>query len=979
MTTIHKPQRCVGVLTAIFLSCAGLALAQDTTGTLTGRIIDAQQLPMPGVTVSVAGPKGTQETATDAEGRFRVPFLTPGSYTVRATLDGFATIEQPDVVIRLGQTIDLPLTMAVAGLTQAVEVRANAALVDRSSTTAGSNLSAELLQSVPVGRRLSDALYLAPGVSSSGGAGQGNPSIAGGSGLENQYVIDGINITNAGYGALGSYSIVFGSLGNGTPFDFIQEVQVKTGGYEAEYGQSTGGIVNVITKSGTNQLRGSAFGYVRLDGLEGDFTPIVSESLSRVESVNTTATSLSDVGLQVGGPIVRDRAFWFAAIDPQWETHSLVAPSAAPLSGLGDVDRERRIFNYAAKGTFQLAGHRIDASFFGDPAEGDMGPQRAAALLRTDTAGFSELTYGGHNQTVRYEGVLSPTWFFEASVARADNSIQEVPSVNEWSVEDQTGPVIRRSGGIGFYEVGNDGVNLQFQGKSTHYLGDHQLRYGALYEDITYDNIIQRTGPAFTLHDGTQTVTGAQIVVLPDPTFGRIFRVTRANTGNVRDTKQRYLSAFVQDTWKVGERLTIKPGLRYEQQELVGNLSEFKWDNNWAPRIGATYDLLGSGRSKLHGNWGRYFTKVPNDLAARALSADAGVTRADYFDANLTRPIPAGVAAGPNGDTVHYITAGLSPSAFDPDSKSSYMDEALVGFEFEAAASLTLGARYIHRSFGRILEDVGTVPLTAYFLFPEEAGNSVEYFITNPDENTPVLFPELGASFEKAIHDYDAVEVTVDKRFGDHWQLQGSYRWSKLDGTFEGFFRNDNGQSDPAITSLFDFPTNDPSYAAVGVPRFGFGGDIRYLGDAGAGPLPNDRTHQVKVYGNYSFDIGLNLGGVVTVGSGRPLTAFAANPVYDSAGEIPLTPRGGGFQTEEGLRVRAPIESEINVHADYGFRFNGRRLVLLADVFNLFDRQSELEYDDWTEISFGSANPDFGRILAYQTPRQIRLGLRYEF
>ena len=359
MTTIHQEQRCVGVLTALFISWAGHALAQDTTGTLTGRIIDAQQLPMPGVTVSVAGEKGTQETTTDAEGRFRVPFLAPGSYTVRATLDGFTTIEQPNLVIRLGQTVDLPLTMAVAGLTQAVEVRANAALVDRSSTTAGSNLSAELLQSVPVGRRLSDALYLAPGVSSSGGAGQGNPSIAGGSGLENQYVIDGINITNAGYGALGSYSIVFGSLGNGTPFDFIQEVQVKTGGYEAEYGQSTGGIVNVITKSGTNQLRGSAFGYFRLDGLEGDFTPIVSESLSRVESVNTTATSLSDVGLQVGGPIVRDRAFWFAAIDPQWETHSLVAPSAAPLSSLGDVDRERRIFNYAAKGTFQLAtAHR---------------------------------------------------------------------------------------------------------------------------------------------------------------------------------------------------------------------------------------------------------------------------------------------------------------------------------------------------------------------------------------------------------------------------------------------------------------------------------------------------------------------------------------------------------------------------------------------------------------------------------------------
>ena len=970
----------VGLLAAVFIGWASLALAQDTTGTLTGRVIDTQQLPVPGVTVSVAGPQGTQDTTTDTEGRFRVPFLTPGPYTVRATLDGFTPIEQTNVTIRLGQAVDLPLTMAVAGVTQTVEVRASAPLVDTSSTTTGANLTAELFQSVPVGRRLSDTLYLAPGVSSSGGAGEANPSMAGGSGLDNQYVIDGVNITNAGYGSLGSYSIVFGSLGNGTPFDFIQEVEVKTGGYEAEYGQSTGGVVNVITKSGSNELRGSGFAYFRLDGLESDYTPIVSESLSREESVNTTATSVSDAGFQVGGPIVRDRAFWFFAIDPQWETRTLVAPGATPLSSLGEVDRDRQIFNYAAKGTFQIAtAHRIDASFFGDPAEGDLGPQRAAALLRDDMAGFSELTYGGHNQTARYEGVVKPTWLLEASVARAKNSIEELPSVNEWSVEDQTGPVIRRSGGIGFYEVGNDGVNLQFQGKSTHYLGDHELRYGGLYEDITYDNIIQRTGPTFTLPDGTQTVTGAQITVLPDPMFGQIYRVTRANTGNVRDTTQHYLSFFVQDTWNVGERLTIRPGLRYEQQELVGNLSEFKWDNNWAPRIGATYDVLGNGRSKLYGNWGRFFAKVPNDLAARALSADAGVTRADYFDASLTRPIPAGVAAGPTGDMVHFITAGLSPSTFDPDSKSSYLDEALVGFEFEAAPGLSLGARYIHRSFGRILEDVGTVPLAAYFLFPDQAGNSVEYFITNPDEQTPVLFPELGASFEKAIHDYDAVEVTVDKRFADNWQLQGSYRWSRLHGTFEGFFRNDNGQSDPAITSLFDFPTNDPTYAAIGVPQFGFGGDIRYLGDAGAGLLPNDRTHQVKAYGNYAFDMGLNLGGGVTVGSGRPLTAFAANPVYETEGEIPLTPRGDGFQTVDGFRKRAPIESEVNVHADYGVRLGGQRLVLLADVFNLFDRQSDLAYDDWTETSFGTPNADFGGILIYQTPRQVRVGLRFEF
>src|SRR5262249_56972416 len=159
---------------------------------------------------------------------------------------------------------------------------------------------------------LSDTIYLAPGVSTGGNIGVANASVGGSSGLENQYVVDGVNITNGGYGALGSYSIVFGSLGNGTPFDFMQEVQVKTGGYEAEFGQATGGVINVVTKSGSNALKGSAFGYSRPHGLESGYNTVQS-----VEgTVNTVGTSLSDVGATIGGPAMRDRLFFFGAIDP---------------------------------------------------------------------------------------------------------------------------------------------------------------------------------------------------------------------------------------------------------------------------------------------------------------------------------------------------------------------------------------------------------------------------------------------------------------------------------------------------------------------------------------------------------------------------------------------------------------------------------------------------------------------------------------
>ena len=147
--------------------------------------------------------------------------------------------------------------------------------------------------------------------------------------------------------------------------------------------------------------------------------------------------------------------------------------------------------------------------------------------------------------------------------------------------------------------------------------------------------------------------------------------------------------------------------------------------------------------------------------------------------------------------------------------------------------------------------------------------------------------------FESPVHDYNAVEFTANRRFADWWALAASYRWSRLTGNFEGFFRNDNGQSDSGDSSLYDYPTDDPMYTLVGVPVFGYSGDIRFLGSKGDGPLPLDRTHDVKAYGTYLFDFGLSLSAGVEVESGAPLTALAAHPIYGGGGEIPLdAPRG---------------------------------------------------------------------------------------
>jgi outer membrane receptor protein involved in Fe transport len=987
-----RMRMCVIVL-ATSLLWPALSAAQGTTGTLTGRLTDTQGLPVPGATVVVSGPQGSRPFVTDTEGRFQAPFLPPGTYSVRAELQGFKAVEISNVVVSLGQTVEVPVRMEVGGLAETVEVAGGTSLIDTTSTTTGAVLTAELMTRVPVGRRFTDALYLAPGVSSGGSVGRANPSMSGGSGLDNLYIVDGVNVTNTGYGAVGSYSIIFGSLGSATPFDFVKEIQVKTGGYEAEYGQSLGGVVNVVTKSGTNQLHGSLFGYAQPDTLEAEWKTFQSIN----GTVNTVGTQRSDVGGEVGGRVIPDKLFFFGAYNPAWERRTFVAPVGFPLESLGNVDRERTQQVYSAKATYQLApSHRIDASFFGDPSNGKLGAQRTSSLIVQDTSSFSEIDYGGHNQTVRYDGVLSPNLLLEGSFARAINNITETPAIDEWRVTDQTVSPTVTTGGIGGYEAGNDSKNLQWVGKLTYHVGDHTLKGGVQYEDVEFSQLQRRTGPTFTAPNGQQTATGASITILNDVNFGRIYRVTRANFFEARVTTQEYHSFFVQDQWKVSDRLTVNAGLRYEQQSLRGGfeelttidgdtLDEFKLSDNWAPRIGAIYDVLGNGRSKLYGNWGRFYARIPNDLAARALSGDAGFTRGDYFDANLTQPIPEGVVTqvpGATPTTQHYIVAGLGADLIDPETKLSYQDEFVGGFEYEAFPNTNVGIRYIHRNVGRVLEDISPYAATAC-AFGEDAACSVDYVLTNPSAETPAsqVAGMLPVAFEDPKHVYDAVELTVDRRFSNNWALMGSYRWSRLFGNFEGFFREDNGQSDPGITSLYDFPTNDPNYTN---PVFGYRGDIRYLGELGEGPLPLDRPHQVKVFGNYAFSNGLSLGVGLNLVSGKPLTALAALEAYDNDSEIPETPRGGGFDTIDGFKERTPFETQVDLQASYALNFGGRKLTLLADAFNLFNLRRAIDYNAATEISFDVPNPDVGTPTSqnvagqmYQAPFYLRLGARF--
>ena len=304
---------------------------------------------------------------------------------------------------------------------------------------------------------------------------------------------------------------------------------------------------------------------------------------------------------------------------------------------------------------------------------------------------------------------------------------------------------------------------------------------------------------------------------------------------------------------------------------------------------------------------------------------------------------------------------------------------------YTLARGLDVGVRFVHRDIGQVLEDVQPYPLVAIEQGVPGAATA-NYLLTNPGPATPVIQAPGGTvAFESPVHDYNAVEFTANKRLAKSWSLISSYRWSRLTGNFEGFFRNDNGQSDPGISSLYDYPTNDPTYTSIGGTEFGYSGDIRFLGQRG--PLPLDRAHDVKLYGSYAFSAGLNVALGLELESGAPLTAFAAHPIYDDGGEIPLTVRGGGFQTSDGFRTRTPWTRPINAQASYTVRTGGRNLVLSVDALNLFNTQTVLDYNSFAELRSAVPNPDFGAaglsgsVAGQQlaTPRQFRIGMRFEF
>ena len=1059
------------------------AAQSTTTGSIEGLVTDPNGASVVGATVSVTSPNliSPQSATTDASGRYQVLNLPPGVYKITVEGSGFAKFEKGDVVVNLGRTSTGDASLQLAGASASVTVIGGAA-VDTAATTTGNNVNSDQFSNFPTQRTVQGLYTIAPTVARSGlrdaSGRERDPSVGGSSGPENNYILDGVNTSDP----------AFGGSGANLPFEFVQEVEIKPGAYGAEYGKSTGGIFNVITKSGGNEFHGDLFAYGTTKGLVRSVKnfPFTGSAFNGFSEV--------DAGGDIGGPIIKDKLWFFGAFNPQRRKNFYLTQTFHT-----PAENQVTIPFYAGKITWALNGkNTLTGSTFGDFTKID-GFLATGAL--TNVSGFgSDVTAflgrqetGGHNYAIRLNSTIRPNFIGEFSGGLHFQRANTIPRSNAAALvtdnfavlkagavlavtqtgintgfttnaqvvacNNGTGPCPPNLGRTGFVDfVDGRGGTLQrnflrgpgfglfstqernryeFNAHMQNIAGKHTIKWGFEWFKNIYNINTQSSGPSITYanplgltlatadSNATQgsrianafsvcTTRGAQIVcpasaataLLTFPGVTLPTGLTSVITGSITEAEafnnpflvrtttrprdfrliaKTYTNAeafYVQDDWKFARNWQFNFGARwdYEQAYNADGGTYVKLNNWWdnlAPRLGLVWDFTGKGKGKLFMNYATFIqTPIPLDVNVRA---GGGSSQTDKnFNIN-TYSAPAGSIVIPgirSSLLTGAVNLGAEATPIDPGLKPPSIGEYTGGFEYEVSNQVTLGSRFVYRFERNVIEDGSFDDGDTYFIFnPGRRGNG-ETTEDGACAGDP-LTGRLPRCFGRAQRFYRAVEFTATKRFTNNYQFIASYVYSSLIGNYEGLFRNDNGQSDPNITSLFD---------------------LQSLLDNTYGRLPNDRPHQFKFNGSYRTPFKLLISGNFYMQSGTPFNRLIPHPVYGN---------NEGFGVQRGTAVvptvtatqagfpnvvnsigssRTPTTMNLDLGAYYPIQFGEKReLRLSADWFNVFNSQRAVTLDQTFSINSGVtgvapvANPFYGSALLVQAPSALRFGAKFTF
>jgi hypothetical protein len=902
----------IATLLALLLALGAVpASAQSQTGTIEGRVVDEQGGVLPGVSVTLTGRQGSQSAVTDAQGVFRFLALNPGRYEVKAELSGFVPASRTAIEVSIGRTINVPLSLRVGGVQETIEVTANATSIDVTSAATENSLSQDLLINMPINigvfNSATSLLNYAPGINSSSGYG-GDASYG------NSLLIDGVDTRDP---EGGSAWVFFG-------YNIIEEMQVGGLGAPAEYGGFTGAVVNTITKSGGNKYSG-LFEYRHTnDGLASKNVSDENLRLNPALGNANVLTSLNDANVQLGGPFIKDKLFWWFSA----QRYGFEADPVGPRTTQTEVSPR-----YNGKLTWQMTPNdTLVTSFQYDNynVTGRLGLIGAAEAKDDDTLNQDspEAIWN-----VQYRKVFGPTAFLEAKFTGYWGYYYLDPvDPASFRFDLDTGASSGGAGYLYYADRGRNQLNVAFS-KFVDAAGKHSFKFGMEIERSKSESRFEyMNGVYFLDYSG-----------VPAYAYGYSYQI---------NGKNRRESFYAQDNWEIGNRLTANLGLRLDNIRGVSpnDGDETIYTPNLAigPRLGLAWDVTGDGKTVARGFWGRYYEGASFNPWQRATSGYS-----DFLGYEVI-----------NGRLVEILRVPAYTYGIEDDIDHLGLDEWNVSLERQLTKDMRVAVTYVQRDYKNFINSVvpngrwtpisvnnplTNSPLTLY-RWANRSTTEEEQLIRNID-GFQYLDPTgrvLGVA--DANRDYKSLMIVLTKSYSDRWQGQFSYVWSKAEGTVG------NGGTASVTGSFFEYP----SFALVNA----------------FGPMNADRTHEIKLMGGVKIPkVEVSLNAYYRGLSGLPYQAdiSVTGSTLNRAGSstIWIEPRGSR---------RLPFFHQIDLRAEKVFEFDVHRLGFFVDVQNLLNEDTMTGVQTrYPSRSISGNSVAFGSPTAIQGARQVTLGARWSF
>jgi hypothetical protein len=719
--------------------------AQQVAGSMQGKILTAAGQPEAEVRVAVSGRHllGVRTDLTDSDGFFRIVALPPGEYTVQITKIGFRAVALERVRVGIGRATQIgPVLLEVQPIPlEALVIVAPEMTIDPVHTTVGATLDATDYDALPVERDYKSIINILPFVNTSY---HGDPVNSGGStGLENMYFIDGVNVT----------SVLNASTGTSLPYNFVRSIDVKVGGYQAEFGRGLGAVVNAVTYSGTNDHEANVFAFLSHSALAG--SPMAEPDL-RVDGFVSY-----DVGLRLSGPVLRDRLWYSAAYNPRIDR----ADKEIPGHGLYPDQRTAHVF--AGKLTWQAAPWaNVELSTFGDPTvhhsvEVPASIPTGATVLNPDPY-LRRPETGGLTVSLRTTVDVGAGVQLVGSLAHSSGRQSSLAETTIGATESMFIDYVSNAfgGGLGFpmpgtVEEGRTAAAL----RGTASLGRHAVTVGIEYEDTRVSR--------------DERTPGQGVISQLDPSVFVVDSQTIAGTNH-----NRVPTAYLQDSWRVADRFTVNAGVRWSAQSMTGASggTAHRFPDEWQPRVGFVWQLGRAGAQRVYGSYGRFYQQEPLNFASTwyVCSGFASTT----YSADPREPdAPVVDRFADSG-----CEEGAPPMAHG--SSAEHFDEFTLGYELMLGRVARLSVRGIRRDLRSSLQfgfDWSRDPLLIVLGTP---GKGEFDFLPSPKR------------------DYTALELGVDgtsSRFG----YRASYVLSRTWGNYTGLFGSDIGIAVPSLSNTF--------------------------------------------------------------------------------------------------------------------------------------------------------------------------------